>query len=183
MKFTSAVIAASLLLGVVASPSQTGPKGRPTWPRKAGVYLANSSETIPAFPSSLRGYRSEPGMDFWGKPFTTRGTIRVFQDKGWQSIWQFPSTMNGCSAGVFMLRWRSGDAGIPVQSSTGTSPDAPGDAKTGSFGYMTGSNCEEPLFKFTDHLDRAKYPEVVRGQRVSYLVDVHYELKFWQAAP
>jgi hypothetical protein len=35
------------------------------------------------------------------------------------------------------------------------------------YGYMYGTNCDQPLFKVTE----------------STLVDVYYELKFWQAAP
>jgi len=45
--------------------------------------------------------------------------------------------------------------------------------KIGSFGYMSGTNCEQPMFKFSG---------AVNGDK-STLVDVYYELKFWQAAP
>jgi hypothetical protein len=56
----------------------------------------------------------------------------------------------------------------------GFSPDTvSGKAKTGSFGYMFGTNCEQPLFKFAS---------TVKGNK-SNLVDIYYELKFWQAAP
>ena len=48
-----------------------------------------------------------------------------------------------------------------------------GDIKTGGFGYMSGTNCEEPMFNFGDAPNR----------NAATLVDIHYELKFWQAAP
>jgi hypothetical protein len=153
------------------------------WPKKQGVYVATSSEAIPPFPHALSGYRSEVGKDFWGKPFVSRGSVRLFEGQNWEGIPKFPNTMNGCSAGVFMVRWRSADPGIPVQSSVRYSPTTSGEARTGTFGHMSGTNCEQPMFKFTETLDRNKYPALVRGHRVSYLVDVYYELKFWQAAP
>jgi TIR domain len=141
---------------------------RPPWPEEMGAYVAASSETIPNFPEVLSGYRSENNKDFWGNAFDCRGTIRVFDGNGWEGIWGFPNTMNGCSAGVFMIRWRSSSPDIPVSTIVGYAPDtAYGEAKTGSFGYMYGTNCEQPLFK-------------VAG---ASLVDVYYELKFWRAAP
>ena len=79
------------------------------WPKDFGEYIANSSEEIPLFPSTLSGFRSENGKDFWDKPFPVKGSIRLGQGGEWQGIWKFPNTMNGCSHGVFMARWRSAD--------------------------------------------------------------------------
>jgi hypothetical protein len=81
--------------------------------------------------------------------------------------------MNGCSAGVFMIRWRSANPEIRVQSSVRYSGNTAAAVKTGSFGYMTGSNCEQPMFSFGD----------TTSANGSNLVDIYYELKFWQAAP
>jgi hypothetical protein len=147
----------------------------PSWPKQAGTYISSSSEAIPAFPQELSGYRSEDGKDFWGKPFSIKGTIRVFQGNGWQGISKFPSTMNGCSAGVFMIRWRSSDPNVRLQSSVRSSAIVAGraDILTGSFGYMSGTNCEQPMFNFGDR----------PASDHSTLVDIYYELKFWQAAP
>lgn len=155
--------------------SQRSP-ARPTWPKQAGVYIASSSEAIPAFPRQLSGFRSEDGMDFWGKPFSVRATIRVFQDNGWQGIPQFPNTMNDCSSGFFMIRWRTDSPDSPVQSSVRYSATVAGNRqiKAGSFGYMSGTNCEQPMFNFGDKRN---------PKNGATLVDVHYELKFWQAAP
>jgi hypothetical protein len=147
---------------------------RPKWPQQKGVYISTANEATPLFPRELSGYRSEDGKDFWNKPFPVRGTIRIFQGKGWQGISKFPSTMNGCSSGVFMIRWRSSDPGVHVQSSTGnTSAVASQGAQTGAFGYMSATNCEQPMFNFGDK----------PAQDGNTLVDIYYELKFWQAAP
>lgn len=143
----------------------------PSWPKDKGEYIATSSEGIPAFPRTLSGYRSENGKDFWDKPFPSRGTVRIFQGNDWQGLPSFPNTMNGCSSGVFMIRWRSSDPNVRVQSSVRYSKNTSGTMKDGSFGYMSGTNCEQPMFKFGSTGDK------------STLVDVYYELKFWQAAP
>ena len=90
---------------------------RPTWPEQLGGYIATSSEFIPAFPSELTGYRFEAGKDFWGRPFSEKGTIRIFQGGGWQGIPKFPATMNGCS-----MDDRSADARTTDQ--TGRQPQS-----------------------------------------------------------
>lgn len=168
-------VAASLLVAVLVPLSATSQRstGRPSWPKEKGAYVAASSETIPAFPRELSGYRSEDGKDFWDKPFPVKGTMRVFQGNGWQGIPKFPSTMNGCSSGVFMIRWRSADPSVHVQSSASFPADTSRKVKSGAFGYMSASNCEEPMFNFGD----------TAAHNGSTLVDVYYELKFWQAAP
>lgn len=83
--------------------------------------------------------------------------------------------MNGCSSDFFMIRWRSDSPNVPVQSSVRFSAAVAGraDMKMGAFGYMSGTNCEQPMFNFGD----------ARNRNGATLVDVHYELKFWQAAP
>ena len=72
-----------------------------------------------------------------------------------------------------MIRWRLSDPNVRVQSSVRFTKDTSATMKTGSFGYMSGTNCEQPMFKFAG---------TVNGNK-STLVDVYYELKFWQAAP
>lgn len=164
------LLAVVLLLSVAFSTKSQLRKTRLSWPRKEGVYIAKSSETIPAFPRALSGYRSENNKDFWGKAFECEGTIRVFGQQGWTGIPDFPNTMNHCSAGVFMIRWRSANPGGRIASTYGYSTDNPSaSTKIGSFGYMSGTNCEEPLFKFVGPANN--------------LEDIYYELKFWQAAP
>jgi hypothetical protein len=168
MRSTTVLIALLLILSVAESQQR-----KPMWPKQSGAYIATSSETIPLFPRALSGYRSEEGKDFWNKPFSTKGTIRVFKDQGWQGIWKFPNTMNGCSSGVFMIRWRSADANVHIQTSADNNATVASRSQTkpGVFGYMAGTNCDQPLFKFAESSDGAT------------LVDVYFELKFWQAAP
>jgi hypothetical protein len=149
---------------------------RLSWPEQLGGYIAISSEAIPPFPSELSGYRFEAGKDFWGRPISEKGTIRVFQGGGWQGLHKFPATMNGCSSGVFMIRWRSADTETPVESSLGSyrGDVRKEDSKPAEgFGYMSGTNCDQPMFKFPDG------PNHLGATRV----DVYYDLKFWQAAP
>lgn len=149
---------------------------RPAWPKQHGAYIADSSEAIPLFPNTLDGFRSKDDKDFWGKPFSTKGTIRVFQGKDWEGIWKFPNTMNGCSSGVFMIRWRSAYPDVRVQTSAVNNAAVASRfaTKPGAFGYMSGTNCDQPMFKFAEALNRSKG---------TTLVDIYYELKFWQAAP
>jgi hypothetical protein len=166
---------AAVLIAVVlplTATSQRSPDS-PMWPKQAGAYIATSSEAIPAFPKQLSGYRSEEGKDFWSKPFSTKGTLRVFRGNDWQGIGKFPNTMNGCSSGVFMIRWRSAYPTDRIESTVAYSAAvASGSApKTGVFGYMSGTNCEQPMFKFAG------------SSSGDTLVDIYYELKFWQAAP
>ena len=161
----SILATALLLLGAQAKKSS----GQPVWPKQMGEYIATSSEGIPLFPKTLSGYRSEPGKDFWGKPFASRGQIRIFPGDDWKGLPEFPNTMNGCASGVFMIRWRSSDRTTRVQSSSRNSSQSQGTIKTGAFGYISGTNCEQPMFKL---------PGTESG-----LVDIFYELKFWQAAP
>lgn len=146
--------------------------GRPAWPDEKGEYIAGSSEAIPYFPDKLSGFRTAgDDKDFWSKPFPLRGSIRLFEGKDWDGIPNFPHTMNGCSHGVFMIRWRSADPNVRIRSSVRHSSKSHSDEKVGIFGYMSGTNCEQPMFKFAD------------SRHEGNLVDLFYELKFWRAAP
>ncbi len=105
-----------------SSSTNTPVQNGVSWPSERdtdGVYVATSSETIPTFPLTLSGYRSENGRDFWGKRFVTKGTLRIFEGRGWEVIPDFPLTMNGCSAGVFMIRWRSANPDVQVAGALG----------------------------------------------------------------
>jgi len=145
-----------------------------SWPEDRGVYVTDSSQSIPTFPDALDGYQTENNKDFWGKPFSSKGTLRIFDSNGWTGIQDFPNTMNGCSAGVFMIRWRSACPKVLIASTLGYSPEVTyGEAKTGGFGYMYGTNCEQPLFRFAE----------THNNNETSLVDIYYELKFWHAAP
>jgi hypothetical protein len=154
-----------------ALPGNQRSNTRLAWPEQKGEYIAVSSEAIPHFPETLSGYRSEDEKDFWKKPFPVKGSIRLFEGDDWRGIPEFPHTMNACSAGVFMIRWRSADPNVRVRSSVRHSSKSKADEKTGIFGYMSGTSCDQPMFRFAD------------SRNGNTLVDLYYELKFWQAAP
>jgi hypothetical protein len=130
------LVTALFLLGAEGQRSAA----RSVWPKSKGEYIATSSERIPLFPRTLSGYRSENDKDFWNKSFPSRGSVRVFEGRDWQGLQDFPNTMNGCAAGVFMIRWRLSDPEVRVQSSVRfSSKDTSATTKSGSFGYMSGA--------------------------------------------
>lgn len=169
----------AVILATVFLPALVGAQRatRSPWPKKDGVYLATSSETIPQFPGALSGYRSTGDLDYWDNhlPFSLHGSVRIFQGNGWQGISDdFPKTMNHCSAGKFMMRWRSDNPNVLVSTALAWESDIlEPPTQTGRFGYMRGWNCVEPVFKFA---------RAINGNK-STLVDIYYELKFWRAAP
>jgi hypothetical protein len=168
------LLGAVFLLPTTFSVKSQSRNGRLSWPKKQGVYIAKSSATTPAFPRTLSGFRSENNKDFWGNSFKSSGSLRVFEGAGWEAIYEFPNTQNQCSAGVFMIRWRVANPNVRVVSAIGYSTDNPYTrASASGHGYMYGTNCEQPMFRFADN---------VRDDGAN-LVDVYYELKFWQAAP
>ena len=155
------------------TPSPTA-RTVPPWPTQEGVYVVDSSETIPPFPATLSGYKSDDGKDYWGDPTKTSSSIRVFEGGDWELIPNFPLAGNHCGEGMFMLRWRSGNPHIEIKSTLGPSPQQTStDTKLGSFGYLLGTNCDQPMFRFS----------AAKNGDESTLADVHYEVKFWYAAP
>lgn len=149
-----------------------------SWPPNMGEFSATSRDSIPAFPVALTGYRSEKGKDFQGKPYPIRGSIRVKEGSvwvggGWKGLPDFPRTSNGCSSGLFMVRWRLSDPVIRVYSTIDNPRKSTANVATGAYGYMYGSVCDKPQFKFA----RATKPNWTNR------VNVFYELKFWEATP
>lgn len=155
--------------------------GQKEWTKNGGVNIARSSAAIPAFPRSVPEFRPvNITEDYWGNPlsenyenFVIRGSLRGSEGGGWAEIFDFPHTMNHCSDGIFMVRWRSANPAVLIESTVSYSAETARRGKIGKFGYMMGSNCEQPLFRFARKL---------RGNE-SNLVDVYYEAKLWQAAP
>ncbi|MDA9661460.1 hypothetical protein N9T35_00530 [bacterium] len=140
---SAVVIGASLLTGSPVRASGQWPT-RGFYPPRA--VASSTRSAIPQFPASIPEFYRVPGRDFWNNPVSERGQVRTFGDGEWQSIHEFPNTMNGCHNGVFLLRWRSSSG--PVLSAVGTSFSADFRAsKPSSYGYMYGNNCLKPLFK------------------------------------
>jgi len=164
-----AVIAGSV--SAEASPWEKGDR------YSSRAFAISEQSNIPDFPDTLEGFRHRPGLDFWGEPYKEINSVRVFSGEDWTELYpSFPKTMNGCSAGWYMVRWRSQNPDVLIESATGYHGDvriresvAPPAIK----GIMQGSNCSEPLFKFS----RTKNGDS------STLTDVVYEIKFWHEAP
>jgi hypothetical protein len=157
-----------------AGVSQASPNPLEAWPKKMGNYIVKTGKLAPNFPLSLDKFRSEKNINYWGDRFITNGSVRIFGTEGWQMIPDFPLTQNGCSRGVFMMRWRADNDMVRVATNIGYSVeyiDTPG--QIGSSGYMFGTNCEQPMFKFVG----------TRNDNESTLSDIYYEINFWQAAP
>lgn len=155
----------------------TNPVTGAVWPKNHGVYIAKSSASIPAFPKTLSDFRSMGKKDYWGEAFETSGSLRVFSGNTWETIFdgptEFPHTMNHCSDGVFMVRWRAAYPTLVIKSAVGYLTDnVSHSAKSGSYGYMYATNCEMPLFA----LGKSTSSEGTLG-------DLYYEIKFWKAAP
>jgi hypothetical protein len=118
---------------------------------------------------------SANNKDYWDERFKSLGSLRLFKGNDWEEIFdgsnRFPHTMNQCSDGVFMLRWRVASPSVQISVAIANNTEVISNFKTGSYGYAYGTNCEEPFFKFTKSSDR------------STLSDIYYEIKFWKAVP
>lgn len=147
----------------------------PQWPEKTGVYTVKPRESIPVFPTLLNEYRpTGKNTDFWGNPFKTNHSIRIFTGDDWAMIPDFPLTMNNCGAGMFMLRWRASNSETRVASIMSYSIEhVKTSGEIGAYGYMYGTNCKQPMFKLL---------EPITGEGGS-LTNIYYELSFWEAAP
>ena len=160
---------ASLIITLLGSTLTTNPAL--SWPQEIGssaeALTTDSRGEIPSFPASIPGFIREPGLDFWNKPTNERGQVRTYGDSKWEGIHDFPNTQNGCDNGIFLIRWRA--TGGPVYSATGHSPTAIHHIaeKPSAFGYMHGSNCQQPLFK---------------GINPNTINNVLYEVIFWKAS-
>ena len=147
------------------------------WGSGDGAFPIAAQAPLPEFPEKLAGYRYRYGLDFWGNPYDELGRVRVFSGSDWTEIYPaFPKTMNGCSNGKYMIRWRSLNPDVLIESATGYHGDVRvrgSVAKPATQGIMQGHNCSEPLFKFSK----------TKNGNKSTLADVVYEIKFWRAAP
>lgn len=168
-----------LIILLIANSVLVFSQGR--WTSNSEVNIAKSSKAIPAFPRTLSEYRfAGKNKDFWGKKFQTNGSMRIFGGDDWTGVSDFPNTMNHCGTGMFMIRWRSTSRVASTVDFTKelASKRKKGkkeqdgymfSQKIGQYGYMFSHNCFLPLFK-------------VEGAD-GIIVDIYYELKFWQAAP
>jgi hypothetical protein len=144
------------------------------WTKISNVNITAFGETIPDFPLAFPQYRlAENNKDYWNSSFNWNGNIRIFEGQDWTEIYDFPHTMNNCSDGMFMMRWRSASLDIFIETAVAYSPENITESKIGQSGFMYGNNCEQPLYKLAGTIN----------DNESNLVDIYYELKFWQASP
>jgi hypothetical protein len=162
MRFFCRILCFSILYfwGVAASSAEN-----------SGSFISASRQSLPNFPATIPGFYHESGKDFWGKPFEERGTIRLFDGSKWEGIPEFPSSSNGCGNGRFMVRWRSANPDVVIKAGISFGWTSATSVKDGMQGYIVGSNCHSPVFKFSH----------TKNGNQSNLVDVYYEVKFWRA--
>ena len=157
VKFLAGLLGTTLLLTV--SVHAAGKWPREFYPPRA--YPANSKEDLPSLRSAVvDGYIRTPGYSWWNKRISETGQLRTYGIDKWEVIRNFPSTMNGCHNGVFLMHWRS--SGGPVQSAVGYGPMMKPDyvsSRPSNYGYIYGTNCVMPLFKSAEpnHINNVAY--------------------------
>ncbi len=145
----------------------------PAWPKEQGVYTAATAKQIPGFPTKLVGFQPRTGEDYFGETFASTGMVTVGEDDDWEFIEDFPYSGIDCIAGVYTLRWQLSDPAVKIQTTIenpGNKPPPP--MATGSFGYMYGSSCTQPRFRFVSST----------GKNKANSADVSYEVRFWKTA-
>lgn len=137
---------------------------------RAGDSKTDADEPTP-FPTAMDGYL----------PAGEDQTFVRLVGEDIQGIIDFPATMNGCSHGRFVVRWRSLDPDALIEFAPvygGTAPDQliVVDGTTpqrGTAGYWESeSSCEQPSWKRVDD-----------GVDESAITDVTVEYQEWIAAP
>lgn len=166
------VVGATIALAVIsANDTPTSHEAERESTPSADDDPASKVEPAP-FPSEFPGFRLTSTHDTF---------VRVFDDGRPQVIYDFPATMNGCSQGKFVVRWRTLDPDVPVEFRPvygGTGPDnlIPVDgaeSKTSEHGYWESlSSCEQPSWSMRD-----------AGSTDSTLTDITVEYQVWTSAP
>jgi hypothetical protein len=136
---------------------------------KPGYAIARSvpySQSVPSFPSSISGTSR---LGSW------RTTVRLFEGDGWSYIpeWRGPSA-NRCYEYVWAVRWRSANPDVTLRAGAYAAPDITiKGAKPGGAGYISGTSCNAPEFRFGS---------AINGNQ-SNLVDVYVEWRVWTVKP
>jgi serine/threonine protein kinase len=126
--------------------------------------VRSQDEARPPFPQEVSGYSLDD---------ENRESVRVFTgDKQWQTLEDFPATMNGCDEQRFYVRWRSLDPSAEVEA-TWLSDDGSvvlTKAVRGPAGWQSSDGCGQPGFRL--HKSRSG----------STLTDVVIEVQRWTAS-
>lgn len=153
---SSGVAAPSLASGTVPIP-------------KPGNVIVRSypySQSVPSLPTRISG-TSRLG--------TWRTTLRLFEGDEWAYVdeWRGPSA-NYCNDYVWAVRWRSANPDVTITAGAYAIPDLTlGKAKPGGAGYISGTSCNAPEFRFGS---------AINGNQ-SNLVDVNLEWRVWTVEP
>ena len=120
----------------------TDTSGQGSWGDGDAVLRAvhSQDQERPAFPDEVHGYRLAD---------QNRETVRIFDDKQWQIIDQFPATTDGCDQQRFYVRWRSLDPAAQVDATWVSSDGSEIENKAvrGSAGWQSNDGCSKPAFR------------------------------------
>jgi serine/threonine protein kinase len=140
----------------------------PVWPALVDTLVAKATgSSVPAFPTSVQGYTLARS-----KTAITRTFVQSLSD--WDTVFDFPVTMNGCAQHRFFIRWRALDTNATVNATFVSSDTPPLVEKTpvsGAVGWMSGNGCGQPGFHMA-------FEESGGGN----LTDVAVTYKVWSAS-
>ena len=117
--------------------------------------VRSQDQERPAFPEEVPGY-SLADED--------NETVRIFRgDKGWQTLYRFPATMNGCGQQRFYVRWRSLDPSADVEATwlSGDGSVLLTKSVRGSAGWQSNDGCSQPAFRLRSSGSRSTLDDVV----------------------
>ena len=102
--------------------------------------MRSQDQERPAFPDEVPGYSLAD---------QNRETVRIFDDKQWQIIDQFPATTDECDQRRFYVRWRSLDPAAEVEATWVSSDGSEIENKAvrGSAGWQSNDGCSQPAFR------------------------------------
>ena len=116
--------------------------------------VRSQDQERPAFPAEVPGYSLAD---------QNNETVRIFSDKRWQLLYEFPATMNGCDQQRFYVRWRSLDPSAEVDATWVSSDGSMIENKVvrGSAGWQAGYGCSQPAFRLHSSRSRSTLDDVV----------------------
>ena len=116
--------------------------------------MRRQDQERPAFPAEVPGYSLAD---------QNNETVRIFSDKRWQLLYEFPATMNGCDQQRFYVRWRSLDPTAEVEATWVSSDGSRIEDKTvrGTAGWQANYGCSQPAFRLRKSGSRSTLDDVV----------------------
>ena len=116
--------------------------------------MRSQDQERPAFPAEVPGYSLAD---------QNNETVRIFSDKRWQLLYEFPATMNGCDQQRFYVRWRSLDPSADVEATwlSGDGSVLLTKSVRGSAGWQSNDGCSQPAFRLHSSGSRSTLDDVV----------------------